>query len=78
MIIAIDTDFLVAVEIRDHLFHKPADTLLGRLLEEGHKIGRCAANAGGIRSCGYGFETVEGAPIDGGGLGQSRTLVASP
>lgn len=38
MIIAIDTDFLVAVEIRDHLFHKPADALLGRLLEEGHKL----------------------------------------
>jgi len=35
MTVAIDTDFLVAVEIRDHLFHKPADELLGRLLEEG-------------------------------------------
>ena len=38
MTVAIDTDFLVAVEIRDHLFHKPADTLLGRLLEGGHKL----------------------------------------
>ena len=38
MTIAIDTDFLVAVEIRDHLFHKPADALLSRLLEEGHKL----------------------------------------
>jgi predicted nucleic acid-binding protein len=35
---AIDTDFLVAVEIRDHLFHKAADAVLGRLLEEGHKL----------------------------------------
>ena len=38
MTVAIDTDFLVAVEIRDHLFHKPADALLSRLLEEGHKL----------------------------------------
>jgi len=38
MTIAIDTDFLVAVEIRDHLFHKPADAVLSRLLEEGHKL----------------------------------------
>ena len=38
MTVAIDTDFLVAVEIRDHLFHKPADAVLGRLLEEGHKL----------------------------------------
>ena len=38
MIVAIDIDFLVAVEIRDHLFHKPADELLGRLLEEGRKL----------------------------------------
>ena len=38
MIIAIDTDFVVAVEILDHLFHKSADALLGRLLEEGHKL----------------------------------------
>jgi predicted nucleic acid-binding protein len=38
MTIAIDTDFLVAVEIRDHLFHKSADELLGSLLEEGHKL----------------------------------------
>jgi predicted nucleic acid-binding protein len=27
MIHAIDTDFLVAVEIRDHIFHKSADAL---------------------------------------------------
>jgi len=38
MTVAIDTDFLVAVEIRDHLFHKPADAVLDRLLEEGHKL----------------------------------------
>jgi predicted nucleic acid-binding protein len=38
MTVAIDTDFLVAVEIRDHLFHKSADDLLGSLLEEGHKL----------------------------------------
>ena len=38
MTVAIDTDFLVAVEIRDHLFHKPADAVLSRLLEEGHKL----------------------------------------
>jgi predicted nucleic acid-binding protein len=38
MTVAIDTDFLVAVEIRDHLFHKPADALLGRLLEDGNKL----------------------------------------
>ena len=38
MTVAIDTDFLVAVEIRDHLFHEVADAVLGRLLEEGHKL----------------------------------------
>jgi predicted nucleic acid-binding protein len=38
MTVAIDTDFLVAVEISDHLFHKPADAVLSRLLEEGHKL----------------------------------------
>jgi predicted nucleic acid-binding protein len=38
MTAAIDTDFLLAVEIRDHIFHKPADSLLARLLEEGHKL----------------------------------------
>ena len=38
MTVAIDTDFLVAVEIRDHLFHKSADALLGSLLEQGHKL----------------------------------------
>jgi len=32
MIVAIDTDFLVAVEIRDHIFHRPADALLGQEL----------------------------------------------
>ncbi|MCX6970140.1 MAG: PIN domain-containing protein [Verrucomicrobia bacterium] len=35
---AIDTDFLVALEIRDHIFHKPADGLLNRLLDEGHEL----------------------------------------
>ncbi|MES2657833.1 MAG: PIN domain-containing protein [Verrucomicrobiota bacterium] len=32
----IDTDFLVAIEIRDHPFHPQADALLQTLLEEGH------------------------------------------
>jgi toxin-antitoxin system PIN domain toxin len=32
----IDTDFLVAAEIRDHPFHREADALLQRLLAEGH------------------------------------------
>jgi predicted nucleic acid-binding protein len=32
----IDTDFLVAVEVRDHPFHEPAVALLSRLLDEGH------------------------------------------
>lgn len=34
----IDTDFLVAVEIRDHPFHKEADALLQSLLSEGHDL----------------------------------------
>jgi len=34
----IDTDFLVAVEVRDHPFHGPADALLQRLLAEGHDL----------------------------------------
>jgi len=34
----IDTDFLVAVEIRDHPFHRPADALLRRLLGDGHDL----------------------------------------
>jgi predicted nucleic acid-binding protein len=32
----VDTDFLVAAEIRDHPFHHLADELLRRLLAEGH------------------------------------------
>ena len=32
----IDTDFLVAVEIRNHPCHRQADALLERLLAEGH------------------------------------------
>ncbi len=32
----IDTDFLVATEIRDHPFHREADTLLQSLLTDGH------------------------------------------
>ena len=32
----IDTDYLVAVEIRDHPFHRQAEALLHRLLAEGH------------------------------------------
>lgn len=35
----VDTDFLVAVEIRDHPFHLRADELLRRLLAEGHDFG---------------------------------------
>jgi predicted nucleic acid-binding protein len=38
IIVAIDTDFLVAVEIRDHIFHRPADALLNRLLDDGRKL----------------------------------------
>lgn len=34
----IDTDFLVAVEIREHPFHGPADALLQSLLEDGHDL----------------------------------------
>ena len=32
----IDTDFLVAIGITDHPFHKKADALLQKLLSEGH------------------------------------------
>jgi predicted nucleic acid-binding protein len=38
MLSAIDTGFLVAIEIRDHVFHKSADALLNRLLGEGHEF----------------------------------------
>jgi predicted nucleic acid-binding protein len=34
----IDTDFLVAAEIRDHPFHREADALLQSLLGEGHDM----------------------------------------
>ena len=34
----IDTDFLVAVEIRDHPFHREADALLQSLLRDGHDL----------------------------------------
>jgi len=34
----IDTDFLVAVEVKDHPFHDPADALLTQLLDEGHDL----------------------------------------
>ncbi len=34
----IDTDFLVAAEIREHPFHPQADGLLGRLLSDGHDL----------------------------------------
>jgi len=34
----IDTDFLVAVEIRDHPFHREADSLLQSLLTAGHEL----------------------------------------
>jgi predicted nucleic acid-binding protein len=32
----IDTDFLVAAEIVDHPYHRQADVLMRRLLDEGH------------------------------------------
>lgn len=34
----IDTDFLVAAEIREHPFHREANALLHRLLTEGHDL----------------------------------------
>lgn len=34
----IDTDFLVAAEIRDHPFHRQADALLQALLADGHDL----------------------------------------
>lgn len=34
----IDTDFLVALEIRDHPFHAPAHALLRSLLKAGHDL----------------------------------------
>lgn len=34
----IDTDFLVAAEIRDHPFHREADALLQSLLVDGHDL----------------------------------------
>ena len=34
----IDTDFLVAVEVRDHPFHRQADALLTSLLRGGHDL----------------------------------------
>jgi predicted nucleic acid-binding protein len=34
----IDTDFLVAAEIRDHPFHREADALLYSLLDNGHDL----------------------------------------
>lgn len=36
MTYGIDTDFLVAAEVRDHPFHRKADGLLQTLLAEGH------------------------------------------
>ena len=39
MIYAADTDFLVAVEVRGHVFHRAAGDLLGRLLDDDHVIG---------------------------------------
>ena len=34
----IDTDFLVATEVRDHPFHRGADALLHSLLTDGHDL----------------------------------------
>ncbi len=39
MIHGIDTDFLVAVEIQDHVFHHEANALLQSLLADGHDFG---------------------------------------
>ena len=39
MTYAADTDFLVAVEVRGHEFHRAASDLLARLLADGHEIG---------------------------------------
>jgi len=36
MTYGIDTDFLVATEITDHMYHSQANTLLLRLLDAGH------------------------------------------
>ena len=38
MTYGIDTDFLVALEIRDHPFHREADALLRSLLDGGHDL----------------------------------------
>jgi len=39
MTYAADTDFLVAVEVRGHEFHRSAADLLASLLDGGHEIG---------------------------------------
>lgn len=39
MTYAADTDFLVAVEVRGHEFHRAASDLLASLLDDGHEIG---------------------------------------
>jgi toxin-antitoxin system PIN domain toxin len=38
MMHGIDTDFLIAAEIRDHPFHREADALLQSLLADGHHL----------------------------------------
>jgi predicted nucleic acid-binding protein len=38
MIFRISTDFLVAAEIRDHLFHRKADAILQALLKNGREL----------------------------------------
>lgn len=38
MIHGIDTDYLVAVEVKDHPFHLHADALLATLLKGGHEL----------------------------------------
>jgi predicted nucleic acid-binding protein len=38
MIHGIDTDFLVAVEVKEHPFHQQADALLAALLKAGHDL----------------------------------------
>jgi predicted nucleic acid-binding protein len=38
MVHGIDTDFLVAVDVKDHPFHSHADELLTTLLRDGHDL----------------------------------------
>lgn len=77
MTVAIDTDFLVAVEIRDRLFHKPADALLGRLLDEGHKLAVAPQILAEFVHVVTDSKRLMETALDGGSIVQRRTLVAS-